>query len=94
MIEVPVTEFARNIGRYTEIVKHEPVAVTSEGQTSGYFVSASEFDEYRRLKERATRAYYVSELPQETVDAIEASRMDPIHDHLNDLLERDDNNGG
>jgi hypothetical protein len=28
----------------------------------------------------------LSELPAEAADAIEASKMNPAHDHLNDLL--------
>ncbi len=31
--------------------------------------------------------YYAHELPQETIEAIANSRMDPRHDHLNDLLD-------
>jgi prevent-host-death family protein len=90
MIEVPAAEFARNFGRYKEVAQREPVAVTSHGRTSGYFVSATEFEQYCRLKARATRAYHVSELSHETVDAIAATRMDPIHDHLNALLDEGD----
>jgi prevent-host-death family protein len=89
MIQVPTAEFSRNFGRYKEAAQREPVAVTSHGRTSGYFLSAAEFEEYRRLKARATRAFHVSELPQETVDAIAAARMDPMHDHLDRLLDED-----
>jgi PHD/YefM family antitoxin component YafN of YafNO toxin-antitoxin module len=93
MIEVPAAEFARNFGRYKEIAQREPVAVTSHGQRSGYFLSADEFEEYRRLKARATRVYHISELPQETVDAIVATRMDAMHDNLDKLLQDDEGAG-
>lgn len=89
MIEVTATEFARNFGRYKEAAQREPVAITSHGRTSGYFVAAAEFEEYQRLKARARRAYHISELPPEIVEAIAATRMDPAHEHLNDLLDEE-----
>lgn len=89
MIEVSAAEFARNFGRYKEAAQREPVAVTSHGRTSGYFLSAVEFDAYQQLKARTTRALHVSELSQGVVDQIAATRMDPAHDHLNALLDGD-----
>ena len=87
MVEVPATEFAKNFGRYKELAQREPVAITSHGRTSGYFISEFEYLEYVRLKEHARRAYRISELPEETVAALENARMDPAHDHLNALLD-------
>jgi len=89
MIQVPATAFSRHFGRYQQAAQREPVEVTSRGRTSGYFLSAAEFGEYCRLKARVTRAFHVSELPQETIDAIAAARMDPMHDHLDCLLDAD-----
>ena len=45
MREVPATEFARNFGQYREIAQREPVAVTSHGRMTGYFISPVEFEE-------------------------------------------------
>jgi PHD/YefM family antitoxin component YafN of YafNO toxin-antitoxin module len=87
MVEIPATEFAKNFGRYKELAQREPVAITSHGRTSGYFISEFEYLEYVRLKERARRVYHISELPDETVAALENARMDPAHDHLNALLD-------
>lgn len=86
MDSVSATEFAKNFGLYREKAQREPVAITSYNRTTGYFISAHEFDEYQRLKSLARRAYHVSELPQETLDGISKSTIDPRHDHLNDLL--------
>ena len=55
-------------------------------RTSGYFVSAREYAELQRLRALERRAYRINELPTELADAIEASKMNPVHDHLNDLL--------
>jgi hypothetical protein len=87
MIEVQATEFAKNFGRYKELAQREPVAVTSHGRTSGYFISEHEYLEYQRIKAHARRAYHISELPPETVAALEAAQMDSAHDHLNALMD-------
>jgi hypothetical protein len=33
------------------------------------------------------RAYHVSELPEATMTALKAARMNPVHDDLNSLLD-------
>jgi PHD/YefM family antitoxin component YafN of YafNO toxin-antitoxin module len=87
MAAVSATEFAKSFGRYKEEAQREPVAITSYGRISGYFVSAHEYEELRRLREFERRVYQLKDLPKEVVDAIEASKMDSSHDHLNALLE-------
>jgi prevent-host-death family protein len=87
MKQIPASEFARNFGQYREAVQREPVAVTSHGRTTGYFVSAVAFDEYQKLKAMARRAYKVSDLPKSFVESLTATRMSPAHDHLNALLD-------
>jgi PHD/YefM family antitoxin component YafN of YafNO toxin-antitoxin module len=86
MVAITATEFAKNFGRYKEAAQREPIAITSYGRTSGYFVSAQEYAELQRLRALERRAYRLSELPAEVADAIEVSKMNPAHDHLNDLL--------
>lgn len=87
MISISATEFAKNFGRYRELVQREPVAVTSHERVTGYFVSCSEYEEYLRLKSMVPKAYAVQELSEETIQAIAASKMDNRHDHLNNLLD-------
>ena len=87
MVAITATEFAKNFGRYKEAGQREPIAITSYGRTSGYFVSAQEYSELQRLRALERRAYRSGELPTEVADAIEASKMNPVHDHLNDLLQ-------
>jgi hypothetical protein len=84
---VPATEFARNFGRYREEAQHEPVAVQSHGRITGYFLSAREFRNYQRLKEREGEALAVGELDEATVAAIREIKMDSRHDALNALLD-------
>ncbi len=88
MVAVTATEFAKNFGRYKEEAQREPVAITSHGRTSGYFMSAPAFEEYQRLKAQATRtAYAIEELPDDIANAIGTARMDPTHAHLDRLLD-------
>lgn len=88
MVRVTATEFAKNFGRYREEAQREPVAITSHGRTSGYFVSAYEYAELVRLRAFERRVYRIEELPESIVQAITEAEMDPKHEHLNALLDK------
>ena len=83
---VPASEFTRNFGRYKMQAQREAIAVSSHGQITGYFVSPVEYEEFRRFRE-ARRRFATAELPEEKVEAIRASRMDPRHAPLDKLLD-------
>ena len=87
MTAVTATEFAKGFGRYKEEAQRKPIAITSYGRVSGYFISAREFEELQRLRAFERRAYRINDLPAEIADAIEGSKMNPAHDHLNKLLD-------
>jgi PHD/YefM family antitoxin component YafN of YafNO toxin-antitoxin module len=87
MVAITATEFAKSFGRYKEEAQREPVAITSYGRISGYFVSAREYEELRRLREFERRVYRLKNLPKEIAEAIKAAKMDSAHSHLNALLE-------
>jgi PHD/YefM family antitoxin component YafN of YafNO toxin-antitoxin module len=87
MPAITATEFAKSFGRYKEEAQREPVAITSYGRISGYFVSAREYEELRRLREFERRVYRLKGLPPEVAVAIKKAKMDSAHDHLNELLE-------
>jgi prevent-host-death family protein len=89
MREVAATEFTRNFGQYREIAQREPVAVTSHGRATGYFVSAVEFEEMQRIKAHARRSRAVVDMTREEIEQMAASRMAPEHDHLNALLDKE-----
>ena len=88
MVRVTATEFAKNFGRYREEAQREPVAITSHGRTSGYFVSPHEYAELERLRAYERRVYRIEELPENVVQAISEAKMDPKHEHLNALLDQ------
>jgi len=83
---VPASEFTRNFGRYRMRAQREPVAVSSHGQITGYFVGPDEYEEFKRFRE-SRRSFATVELPEEKVEAIRTSRMDPRHAHLDKLLD-------
>ena len=83
---VPASEFTRNFGRYRMRAQREPVAVSSHGQITGYFVSPDEYEEFKRFRE-SRRTFATAELSEESVDRIRASRMDARHAHLDKLLD-------
>jgi hypothetical protein len=83
---VPASEFTRNFGRYRMRAQREPIAVSSHGQITGYFVGPEEYDEFRRFRE-SRRSFATAELPEEQFEAIRGARMDPRHAHLNKLLD-------
>jgi len=87
MTSVTATEFAKGFGRYKEEAQREPIAITSYGRVSGYFVSAREFAELQRLRAFERRVHRVKDLPAEIAEAIQRSKMTAAHDHLNKLLE-------
>lgn len=86
MVAITVTEFAKNFDRYKEAAQREPIAIISHGRTSGYFVSVGQYAELQRLRALERRAYRMSELPAEIVNAMEGAKMSPAHEQLNDLL--------
>jgi PHD/YefM family antitoxin component YafN of YafNO toxin-antitoxin module len=86
MVEVTAAEFSKNFGRYKEAAQREPIAITSYGRTSGYFVSTHEYAELQRLRALERRAYRIGDLPTGIADAIERSEMNPAQVHLNALL--------
>ncbi len=89
MREIPATEFTRNFGQYREIAQREPLAVTSHGRTTGYFISAAEFEELQRIKATARKTRAVTDLTQAEIATILAGQMDPEFNHLNALLDKE-----
>lgn len=89
MREVPATEFTRNFSQYREIVQREPLAVTTHGHATGYFISAVEYEEIQRIKAYARRSRAVVDLSKGEIDEMLAGRMSPEHDHLGALLDKE-----
>jgi PHD/YefM family antitoxin component YafN of YafNO toxin-antitoxin module len=83
---IPASEFTRNFGRYQMLAQREPVAVTSHGRTTGYFIAAEDYEAFKRFKE-SRRSFATVELPADKANAISTSRMDERHAHLDRMLD-------
>jgi prevent-host-death family protein len=62
MISVSATEFVQNFGHYKEEAQRAPVAITSYGRVSGYFVSATD---YERMRATSRNVYDIADMPEE-----------------------------
>jgi hypothetical protein len=85
--EVPATEFARNFGRYREVVQRESIAVSVHDRITGYFVSTRDFEEYQQLKAMMATALSAGELDEDTLDALTKSGMGKRHADLDRLMD-------
>ena len=83
---IPASEFTRNFGRYQMLAQREPVAVTSHGRTTGYFIAAEDYEAFKRFKE-SRRSFATVDLSEERAQAISSSRMDERHAHLDTMLD-------
>jgi hypothetical protein len=83
---VPAAEFTRNFGRYRMLAQKGAVPVSSHGRITGYFVPPDEFEEFERFRAQ-WRSFATVDLPAEKARQIAETRMDPRHDHLDDLLD-------
>jgi PHD/YefM family antitoxin component YafN of YafNO toxin-antitoxin module len=83
---VRASEFTRNFGRYQMLAQREPVAVTSYGRTTGYFIAAEDYEAFKRYRE-SRRTFATADLPEEHARAISAARMDPRHADLDAMLD-------
>ena len=83
MIRVSATEFGKEVGRYQDAALSQPVIVTRNGRDRTVMISA---EEYYRLKRRDRQVFAAGEMPEEMVEAVRNSEMDPRHRRLDDLL--------
>jgi hypothetical protein len=84
---VSSTEFASKFGKWSFEAQAAPVEVTNQktGVVLGYFVSAREFNEYLRIRDRLPKACYAWEM-SETL-AAELSKPLPPTAELDRLME-------
>jgi PHD/YefM family antitoxin component YafN of YafNO toxin-antitoxin module len=83
-MRVSSAEFIKNYGAVSDSALKEPVTITRNGRDRLVLVSA---DEYQRLKRRDRRAVSIEDITEEDLKLIEASEMEPGHEHLDKELE-------
>lgn len=82
---VTATEFQNRAGQYLDEAARAPVVVTRHGRPSRVLL---DIEEYERLKRGDTRqAIGPEDVTDEELAALEASEMDPRHNHLDALLD-------
>ena len=83
MVRVSSAEFGDQVERYQDLALLEAVVVTRNGRDRTVMISA---EEYRRLKRRDRTVFATADLPADVVEAVRNAKMDPRHNHLDDLL--------
>ena len=68
---------------YQDVALYQPVIVTRDGCDLTVMISV---EEYRRLKRRDRQVFAAGALPDELIEAVRGSEMDPRHRHLDDLI--------
>lgn len=81
---VPAGEFKKYTGKYQDMALSAPITITKHDRPSLVLLS---FDEYQKLTGSTQRALHVSQLSEDSLDAIMNSRVPEKYDHLNDELE-------
>jgi PHD/YefM family antitoxin component YafN of YafNO toxin-antitoxin module len=66
--------------------QREPVAVSSHGQITGYFVSPDEYEEFKRFRE-SRRSFDTANLLEDKAEAVGSSCMHPRHADLDKMLD-------
>jgi prevent-host-death family protein len=80
MTRVTASEFQKAFGALSDKALREPVGITKQGRDHLVVLSA---EEYARLTSRDRKVFTVGNLPDEWLEAVERSTMDPRHEHLN-----------
>ncbi len=84
---VTATEFKNSTGLFIEQAAKKPIAITKHGHPSRVLI---DIDEYERLKARDTRRhYFVEELPDEWVEALEAADYSHLDSSMDDEIASD-----
>lgn len=83
-MRVTSAEFIKNYGSVSDAALSEPVTITRNGRDRLVLISC---EEYGRLKRRDRRVVSIDDITPEDLKLIEASTMEPGHEHLDKELE-------
>lgn len=77
---INASEFQKRVGEFSDVARRDPVTVMQHGRPSLVLISAEEYERFRRLEQRATRAFRTVELPAETIEAIRSADLSHLSD--------------
>ncbi|MGO9486432.1 MAG: type II toxin-antitoxin system prevent-host-death family antitoxin [Rhodomicrobium sp.] len=80
---ISAQEFHRSIGDVSKRARREPVVITNQGDDDLVLLSAAE---YARLQRSERRVHLTSEFPDDLLELVKQSQVDPSHAHLDDEL--------
>jgi hypothetical protein len=89
MILINAGELAKSFSKYKDEAQREPIAITNNGLLGGYFISTQDYQEFQRVRNRMRKAYTIETMPEDLVQEIANSKMDPEFDHLNDIMKEE-----
>ena len=82
-IQVTSAEFKKNFGELQAKAQREPITVTNHGKPRSVLMSA---EKYQQLMQSYRRSLKVTELTDEELALIMASKVHPRHKHLDKEL--------
>ena len=87
MQKIPSREFQKKLGEYQELALKEGVTITFHGRDRLVLIDA---DTYKNMRKQSRVVQKSTDLPDSIVEQIRNSRMSEKHNHLNDLLDKDE----
>ena len=75
---VPASEFTRNFGRYRMRAQREPIAVSSHGQITGYFIGPDDYEAFKRFCESRS-SFATAALPEEATPGTRLRIAEVLH---------------
>lgn len=90
MLEVSATEAAKRFSQIRQAAQREPVAVTHHGRITEVLMSKPDYDEYRLLKDQASRAVKLTpESFRAQAERLRAETQGRIVSSTTDLIRED-----
>ena len=80
---VTAAQVSKHFGAYQDAAVREPVVITKNGRPRTVLMA---YEDFVRLSKRERRVELTSELTENEIAAVEATEMEPGHDHLNGEL--------
>lgn len=80
---VTSAEFVRNFSELSDQALAEPLTITKNGRDRLVVIAA---EEYARLKRRDREVYAIEELPDDVIELIAKTEVDPKFAYLDDEL--------
>jgi prevent-host-death family protein len=75
MTTINASDFQKRLGEFTDLARREPVMITRHGRPSLVLLAAEDYERLRVIEERSTKNTRTADLPDETIQAMEAADL-------------------